>query len=91
MNGGGSARAILSPVGVAHAYDLTHILAKAIDLAGSTRREAVRDALERVPSHAGLIRKYNPPFTPKRHEALSESDVFLARYSPLDGALEKQP
>lgn len=91
MNGGGSARAILSPVGVAHAYDLTHILAKAIDLAGSTKREAVRDALERVPSHAGLIRKYNPPFTPKRHEALSESDVFLARYSPLDGALEKQP
>ncbi len=87
--GGSSARSIVSPVGVAHAYDLTHILAKAIDLAGSTDRKAVRNALEKVPSYAGLIKKYAPPFTPTRHEALSESDVFMARYSPLDGALEK--
>lgn len=91
LNGGSSARAILSPVGVAHAYDLTHILAKAINLAGSTNREAIRNALERVTNHAGLIKKYNQPFTSKRHEALAESDVFLARYSPLDAALERQP
>jgi branched-chain amino acid transport system substrate-binding protein len=91
LTGGKSARDIQSPVGVAHAYDLTHILAKAIDLAGSTDRQAIRAALERVPRHNGLIRQYAPPFTAKRHEALAESDVFLARYSPLDGALEKQP
>lgn len=91
LTGGKSARDIPSPVGVAHAYDLTHILAKAINLAGSTDRQAIRAALEQVPSHNGLIRKYAPPFTGKRHEALAESDVFLARYSPLDGSLEKQP
>lgn len=90
MTGGTSARAIVSPVGVAHAYDLTHVLAKAINLAGSTDRQAIRNALERVPGHAGLIKKYGPPFTAQRHDALSESDVFMARYSPLDGALERQ-
>lgn len=89
LTGGKSARAILSPVGVAHAYDLTHILAKAINLAGSTDRKAIRDALEKVPHYAGLIKKYSPPFTGKRHEALSEKDVFMAKYSPLDGALER--
>lgn len=89
LAGGKSARAIVSPVGVAHAYDLTHILAKAINLAGSTDREAIRDALERIPAHAGLIKKYSPPFTTKRHEALSEHDVFMAKYSSLDGALER--
>lgn len=89
--GGTSARSILSPVGVAHAYDLTHILARAIQLAGSTDRAKVREALEKVRNYDGLIKKYPAPFTDKRHEALSESDVFLARYSPLDGALEKLP
>ncbi|QHE74578.1 ABC transporter substrate-binding protein [Hydrogenophaga sp. PBL-H3] len=90
-DGGTSARSILSPVGVAHAYDLTHILARAIQLAGSTDRAKIRDALEKVRNYDGLIKKYAAPFTVKRHEALSESDVFLARYSPLDGALEKLP
>lgn len=89
--GGKDARSINSPVGVAHAYDLTKILAKAINLAGSTDRAAIRDALEKVPTYSGLIKEYSPPFTAERHEALSESDVFLAKYSPLDGALEKQP
>lgn len=89
LTGGKSARAISSPVGVAHAYDLTHILAKAINLAGTTDRQAVRAALEKVPAYDGLIKKYSPPFTDKRHEALSEKDVFMARYSPLDGALER--
>ncbi|MBA3591279.1 MAG: ABC transporter substrate-binding protein [Methylibium sp.] len=75
-----------SPVGVAHAYDMTHILAKAIDLAGSTRRAAVRDALERVPSHDGLVRRYAPPFAPGRHEALGVDDLLMARYR-ADGVL----
>jgi branched-chain amino acid transport system substrate-binding protein len=89
MAGSTSARSIISPVGVAHAYDLTQILARAIDLAGSTERMAVRNALEKLPPYAGLIRKYAPPFTPGRHEALSQSDIFMARYSPSDGALER--
>lgn len=91
MAGGTSARSIASPVGVAHAYDLTHILALAINRAGSTDRRAIRDALEKLPAYEGLIKTYAPPFTASRHEALNERDVFMSRYSPLDGALERLP
>lgn len=77
---------IESPVGVAHAYDMTHILAKAIELAGGTDRAAIRDALERVPSHQGLVRDYRPPFTPSRHEALTPKELLMARYRE-DGVL----
>ena len=74
------------PVGVAHAYDLMHILAKAIDLAGSTDRKKVRDALEKVRRHEGLIKTYAPPFTPARHEALGPRELLIARYRK-DGVL----
>lgn len=74
------------PVGVAHAYDLMHILAKAIDLAGSTDRKKVRDALEKVRRHEGLIKTYAPPFTPARHEALGARELLIARYRK-DGVL----
>ncbi|MEO5700340.1 MAG: ABC transporter substrate-binding protein [Casimicrobiaceae bacterium] len=78
--------AIESPVGVAHAYDMTHILARAIDLAGSTDRAAIRNALERVPVYDGLVRRYAPPFTPTRHEALGTAELLMARYR-ADGVL----
>lgn len=77
---------IKAPVGVAHSYDLMHILARAIDLAGSTDRKGVRDALERVPSHQGLVRRYAPAFTATRHEALDASNLLMARYRN-DGVL----
>jgi len=77
---------IQGAVGVAHAYDLTHILARAIDLAGSTERRAVRDALERVGSYRGLVKDYAPPFTPARHEALGPEQLLIARYR-ADGVL----
>ena len=74
------------PVGVAHAYDLMHILARAIDLAGSTDRKAVRDALEKLRQHRGLVKVYAPPFAPGRHEALSARELLIARYR-ADGVL----
>ncbi len=77
---------IKGPAGVAHAYDMTHILARAIDLAGTTDRAAVRAALEAVPSHRGLIKRYAPPFTPARHEALGPGELLIARYRE-DGVL----
>lgn len=86
MFGVKDARSLTAPVGVAHAYDLTHILARAIDRAGSTERAAVRTALEQVRDYEGLIKRYPQPFTPARHEALSLEDVFMARYAP-DGAI----
>ena len=72
---------IHAPVGVAHAYDLMHILAKAINLARNTERSAIRDALEKVPEHRGLIKLYKPPFTPTRHEALGPAELLMARYN----------
>ncbi len=77
---------IQSPVGVAHAYDMTHILARAVDGAGSTQRAAVRDALEKVSTHQGLVRRYAPPFTSTRHEALGSDQLLMARYR-ADGVL----
>jgi branched-chain amino acid transport system substrate-binding protein len=82
------ARTIESPVGVAHAYDLTHLLARAIDKAGSTDRRAVRDALERLGPYAGLVRFYAQPFTPSRHDALVPELVFMAEYAD-DGAIQR--
>lgn len=81
-----SPRHVTSPVGTAHAYDLVHLLAKAIKQAGTTKRAAVRDALENLPPHARLVRDYAPAFTPKRHDALTVADFSLARYAP-DGAI----
>jgi branched-chain amino acid transport system substrate-binding protein len=81
-------RGIPSQVGVAHAYDLTRILALAVDRAGSTDRRAIRDALEQVGPYRGLIKTYARPFTPQRHEALAPEDVFMAVYA-RDGALER--
>jgi branched-chain amino acid transport system substrate-binding protein len=79
------ARRVPSPVGMAHAYELTRILALAIDKAGSVDRTAVRKALEEVKNYSGLIKDYKQPFTAIRHEALGPEEVFMARYD--DGAL----
>lgn len=83
-----NARVLPSHVGLAHAYDLTHILARAINRAGSTDRSLVRDALEQVINYDGLIKFYARPFTETRHEALSLGDVYMGRYAP-DGAIER--
>ena len=71
---------IKSPVGIAHAYDLTHLLARAIEKAGSTDRRKVRDAMENLGPYEGLVRKYTKPFDARRHDALSAENVFFARY-----------
>lgn len=75
-------------VGFAHAYDLTHLLAMAIDKAGSGDRRAIRNALERLGPYAGLVRDYQRPFHPDDHEALSRQQAFIARYE-RDGTLQR--
>jgi branched-chain amino acid transport system substrate-binding protein len=79
---------IPSHVGFAHAYDLTHILARAIELAGSTDRDRVRSALEKVRDYDGLVGRLSAPFTPARHEALSPSHVFIGRFQ-RSGVIER--
>lgn len=80
------ARSIVSPVGLAHAYDLTHILARAINEAGTSERSTVRQALERVRDYDGLIKRFARPFDTVRHDALADSDVILTRYE-ADGTI----
>ncbi len=79
-----SAEKIKSPVGVAHAYDLTHLLVQALQKAGSTNRQQIRDALEQLRPWTGAVRHYAVPFTPTRHDALSDENVFFARYTSQD-------
>lgn len=82
-----SERQLPSPTGIAHAYDLTHILALAINKAGSTNREKIRAALEQIESYSGLIKDYQPPFSPTHHEALNMEQIFIAKYDKQDNAL----
>lgn len=79
-------RRMPSPAGLAQAYDLTHIVARALDAARSTDRDALRDALERSRPYAGLIRDYPAPFTASRHEALAPGDLYMARFD-AEGSL----
>lgn len=85
-HGVADARQVDAPVGVAHAFDLTHLLAKAVAQAGSTDRAQVRTALERLGPHQGLVRRYARPFTADRHEALDAAQAFMATYD-RDGVL----
>lgn len=71
---------ISSPVGTAHAYDLVHLLARAATQAGSVETAAVRDAMENLGRYNGLVKTYNPPFTPTRHDALTQDDFTIARF-----------
>lgn len=75
---------IKSPVGVAHAYDLMHLLARAIDEAGGTDRRRIRNALEQLGPYDGLVQRYAKPFAADRHDALSPSNIFFARYTADD-------
>jgi branched-chain amino acid transport system substrate-binding protein len=88
--GHGEARKVASPAGVAHAYDLVHLLARAIGRAGSTERPAIRAALEQLGPYRGVTRHFARPFTPARHDALGPEDVFMARFA-ADGAIEPLP
>ena len=87
VTGSDDPRKVTSPVGVAHAYDLVHLLAKAIKQARSTDRQAVRVAMENLTAHQGLVRQFDKPFTPQRHDALTINEVFMARFAN-DGAIE---
>jgi len=74
-------RQIFAPVGTAHAYDLVHLLAMAIKKAGTIDSQAVRDALELLDDYHGVVKHYNPPFTPERHDALDRSSFMLCKFS----------
>ena len=82
--------AIVAPVGTAHAYDLVHLLALAIQKAGTIDRMQVRQALEELERYQGLVRNYERPFTPNHHDALDITDFRLAEYDN-DGSVVPLP
>ena len=71
---------IKSPVGTAHAYDLVNLLSLAIEQSGSTQRRTIRDSMESLEHHDGLVRVYQQPFNAHDHDALDSSDFSLAEY-----------
>ncbi len=71
---------IPSLIASVHAYDLTHLLARAVRQAGSADRIAVRNALEALRFHSGVLRDYKSPFTADRHDALERAQLRLARF-----------
>lgn len=70
-----------SPIGSVHAYDLTHLFARAVSQAKSADRQAIRNALESLPRHNGVLRDYNPPFSAEQHDALDRNLLYLARFN----------
>ncbi len=73
---------IFSPVGTANAYDAMHLLARAIDQAGSTDGDAIRGALENLNgTYDGLIKTYSRPFDAANHDALGPDDYIMVRYA----------
>jgi branched-chain amino acid transport system substrate-binding protein len=70
---------IPSPVGSAHAYDMTHLLALAVNKAGSTRGDDIRKALESLPPFEGAVRRYAPAFTATSRDALTAREVLFVR------------
>ncbi len=67
-------------VGIANAYDAMHLVAMAIEKAGSTNGDAIRQGFYKIDSYDGLIKKYNKPFTPDNHDAIGENDYIWTRF-----------
>ncbi|HYH97535.1 ABC transporter substrate-binding protein [Hyalangium sp.] len=82
---------ISAPTGTTQAYDAVWLLALAIEKAQTTDRPKVRDALEQLGPHRGLLRTYRPAFTASRHEALDLSDYKLATFTPEGVLVPSQP
>jgi branched-chain amino acid transport system substrate-binding protein len=71
---------ITPAVGVANAYDAMHLVAIAIQKAGSTNGDAIRQGFYKIDRHEGLIKTYNKPFSPGNHDALDENDYVWTRF-----------
>ena len=71
---------ITPAVGVANAYDAMKLTALAIQAAGSTDGDAVRQGYYKIERYEGLIKTYVKPFTPTQHDALAADDYVWAQF-----------
>jgi branched-chain amino acid transport system substrate-binding protein len=71
----------ISPaVGVANAYDGMHLTALAIQAAGSTNGDAIRQGYYKIEKHEGLIKTYVKPFSADVHDAVQSTDYVWAQF-----------
>lgn len=73
--------AIDGVTGLAHAYDLIHLIAAAADKADSIETDKLRHALESLENIEGAVKNYDVPFTANRHDALWSKDYFMTKYN----------
>ncbi len=71
---------VLAPVGVANAYDAMMLTAMALEKAGATDGDKLRQAFYELPDYDGLIKTYRKPFSPGDHDALGDEDYVWVRY-----------
>jgi branched-chain amino acid transport system substrate-binding protein len=71
---------VTPPVGVANAYDAMHLIALAIEKAGSIEGDKIRQGLYAIETYEGLIKTYQRPFSPENHDALTENDYIMVHY-----------
>ncbi|WP_346993438.1 hypothetical protein [Alteromonas gracilis] len=69
--------AIKGATGLAHAYDLTHLIAAAAEKAATIKVDKLREALESLTDVEGAVKTYASPFTKDRHDALWSEDYFM--------------
>ncbi|VFR26306.1 Branched-chain amino acid ABC transporter, amino acid-binding protein (TC 3.A.1.4.1) [plant metagenome] len=71
---------ITPAVGVANAYDAMQLTALAIEQAGSTDGDAIRQGFYKIGTYDGLIKTYKQPFTATVHDALNKDDYVWAQF-----------
>jgi len=71
---------ITPAVGVANAYDGMMLAGLAIQAAGSTDGDAVRQGFYKIDRYEGLIKTYVKPFTPAVHDAVTANDYVWAQF-----------
>jgi len=76
-----TAENVVGASGIAHAYDLIHLLAKAVELGNSVESANIQKSLENIKSFKGLVKEYKPPFSSDNHDALMSHDYFMAKYN----------
>ena len=71
---------ILAPVGVANSYDAMMLTALALDAAGSTDGDKLREGFYKIPDYAGLIKTYKKPFKTGDNDALGDADYIWVQF-----------
>ena len=86
----------LTPSPLAQGYDTIQLVALGMRQVSAGAADTLFEALQALPDHKGLIRKYEPAFTADRREALDPADFKLVRYAkggvpiPIDRVIKAE-